>query len=286
MERAVVGWDGSTAAEAALDWALRHEPGCGSIELVVIDEDGADRRSAAAVASAEAAAERIRATRPGCAVTVTVEHGSPVAVLAGRTAPDVLLVLGGADPRSGRHRSSTAYRVAAEASGPVAMVPEGFDHGRDVVLGVGDDPPPAAAVLAAAEQAAQRGQRLVAVHAWRRFFDFGTVSPVDPRYEREVAKEYEPLLDATLEPVAARYPSLPVARRVMHGRPIDAVIEAARTAALLVIGRDGEHAPGPLGRSVTQVAMLTSPVPVLLVPRQPADAAVSSPARWGGSASR
>jgi Universal stress protein family len=264
-ERVVVGWDGTAAAAAALDWALRHDPGCRDVELVVVDEEPPNGRTA----SAAEAADRVRATHPGCTVAVTTEHGSPAAVLAARSGPGTLLVLGGADPRGGRHRSSTAYRVAAQATGPVVMVPEGFDHGRDVVLGVGDSPASPDAALAAADQASRRGQRLVAVHAWRQFLDMDTMADVDPRHDAAIARERDALLSASLAPVTERYPSLPVARRVLHGRPVDAVLDAARTSSLLVIGRDDERLRRR-GRPVTHVAMLTSRVPVLLVPRQAA----------------
>jgi hypothetical protein len=219
-------------------------------------------------------------------VAVTAEPGEPAEVLAARSGPETLVVLGGADPMSGRPRTSTAFRVAASATGPVAMVPEGFDHGRDVVLGVGEEPAAPDVVLAAAEQAARRKQRLVAVHAWKQFFDVDTLVDVDPRHDAEVARERDVLLTTALEPVAERYPALRVSRRVLHGRPTEAVPDAARTASLLVLSRNDDRR-GRRARAVTHRALLTSRVPVLLVPagsaaRQP----VSSPARSAGSASR
>lgn len=259
--RMVVGWDGTSAAQAALDWAVRHEPDFDGLELVVAE----GRSSRTAGTSAEAAAERVRAAGHG-RITVTTERGAAAGVLAGRSEPGVLVVLGGADPGTGRHRSSVAYRVAATASGPVAMIPAGFDHGRDVVLGVGDDPCSPSIALTAAGHAAKRGQRLVAVHAWRSFMDLDTVLNVDPKHDADVARERDAVLTAALAPVAERYPSLSLVRKVVHGRPVDAVLGASRTASLLVIGRDEEGA-ARRGRPVAHVAMLSSRVPVLVVPR-------------------
>lgn len=260
--RMVVGWDGTSAAQAALDWAVRHEPGFDGLELVVAE----GRAGRSAGESAEAAAERLRASGVDGSITVSSERGAAAGVLAGRSEPGVLVVLGGADPGTGRHRSSVAYRVAATAAGPVAMIPEGFDHGRDVVLGVGDDPCAPAVALTAAGHAEKRGQRLVAVHAWRSFMDLDTVLDVDPKRDAHVAREREAVLTAALAPVAERYPSLSLVRRVLHGRPVDAVLGASRTASLLVIGRDEEGA-ARRGRPVAHVAMLASRVPVLVVPR-------------------
>jgi hypothetical protein len=179
----------------------------------------------------------------------------------------VLVVLGGADPGTGRHRSSVAYRVAATAAGPVAMIPEGFDHGRDVVLGVGEDPSAPSVALAAAGHAEQRGHRLVAVHAWRQFLDLDSMTNLDPRYDALVAKERDAVLTAALAPVADRYPSLDLVRKVVHGRPVDAVLGASSRASLLVIGRD-ETGAARRGRPVAHTAMLASRVPVLVVPRR------------------
>lgn len=262
-DRLVIGWDGSAAARAALAWAVRHEPACADLELVVADP----RNGRPEVArSAEEAAERLREEHPEIRVAVTVERGPAAAVLAGRSAPETLVVLGGADPGTGRHRSSVAYRVAATASGPVAMIPDGFDHGRDVVLGVGDAPCAPSVALAAAGQAAQRGQRLVAVHAWRGFLDLDTMVDLDPKHDDRIAREREAVLTAALAPVAERFPALPLVRRVVHGRAVDAVLGAARRGSLLVLGRDEDRA-ARRGRPVAQVAMLTSRVPVLIVPR-------------------
>ncbi|GAA4741531.1 universal stress protein [Amnibacterium soli] len=263
-DRLVVGWDGTAAARSALEWAVRHEPACAELELVVADARG-NRPSAAP--SAEVAAERLRAARPHLRVSVAVERGSAATVLSARSGDGVLVVLGGADPGRGRHRSSVAYRVAATASGPVAMVPEGFDHGRDVVLGVGDDPCAPSVALAAAGQAAQRGQRLVAVHAWREFLDLDVLVDLDPHHDGRVARERDAVLAHALTPVAERFPAVPLVRRVVHGRPVDAVLGAASTASLLVLGRD-EQGVARRGRPVAHVAMLASRVPVLVVPRR------------------
>ena len=275
--RVVVGWDGSAAAEAALQWALRHGEDGAEVELVV-----AGGRRAAAVAGAEAAAVGVRAAHPDRTATVSVEQRPAWSALAARTGPASLVVVGGADPRTGRHRSSTAFRVAAAARGPVAMVPEGFDHGRDVVLGVGEEEAAPAVALAAAEHAVRRRQRLVAVHAWRRFLDLDVVLDVDPHHDARVAEDRDAVLTAALRPVADRYPALPLVHRVLHGRPVDAVLGAAGTAALLVLGRDAA-ADRRRGRAVAHVAMLSSRVPVLVVPRE---SGATSPARSAGPASR
>ncbi|MDH2444552.1 universal stress protein [Amnibacterium sp. CER49] len=263
--RVVVAWNGSAAAGEALEWAGRHYPEAERIELVEVDGRGS--RADPSHRDAEAAAEALRRQRPGAAVAVAHEHGDLVETLAGRTAPDALLVLGGREHEESRlgHRTSTAYRVVLDAEGPVAVVPQAFRGGSAVVVGIAgphDDP---CVVLSAAEEATRRHQRLVAVHVPKPLLGVGLGAlPGESVAQARELRDLERMVDDALAPVKERYPRLPVAKHVLRGRAADVLLAEARSASLLVIGRD-DAAPRDR-RPVTHGGMLLSPAPVVVVP--------------------
>jgi nucleotide-binding universal stress UspA family protein len=261
--RVVVGWDGSTAAAGALEWAARHYPRAESVEIVEVE--GAGRRQGRPHRDADEAAESIRQAHPDLTVTVSVERGVVSRVLADRSAPDGLVVLGGRGHEEMRlgHRTSTAYRVVLAARGPVAVVPQSYRGGRDVVVGVVGRSDARCVVLTAAAEAARRRQRLVAVHAARPALGIGAL-PGDPVKQARDRQEYDQLVQEVVAPVTDVYPDLPVVPRVLWGRPSDVLLGESRGAMLLVLGRD--MAPPANGRPVTQSSMLLSRAPVMVVP--------------------
>ena len=259
----VVGWDGSAAADGALDWGVRHNPQAESVEIVEVEEPGGHR--AAGGRDADEAARRIREAHPGIEVRVSRERGDVVEVLADRSAPAGMVVLGGRGNEQLRrgHRTSKAYRVVLHATGPVAVVPSSYTGGRDVVVGItGDSDAPCVALTAAAE-AARRRQRLVALYATRPLFGFGAL-PGEEGSRRHDEEEYHDLLRTVLAPVRAAYPELPVVPRIVRGRSTDALLAESRTAMVLVLGREGT-APAQQ-RPVTHSSMLLSRSPVMVVP--------------------
>src|SRR4051812_17910544 len=258
----VVGWDGSAAAAGALDWGVRHNPQAESVEIVEVDEPGGHR--APSGRDAEEAARLVREAHPGIEVTVAKERGDVVEVLADRSAPAGLVVLGGRGNEQLRrgHRTSKAYRVVLQATGPVAVVPSSYTGGRDVVVGVtGDSDAPCVALTAAAE-AARRRQRLVALYATRPLFGFGAL-PGEEGSQRHDEEEYHDLLRKVLAPVRAAYPGLPVVPRIVRGRTTDVLLAESRTAMVLVLGREETPANH---RPVTHSSMLLSRAPVIVVP--------------------
>jgi hypothetical protein len=134
-----------------------------------------------------------------------------------------------------------------------------------VVVGVAgphDDP---CVVLSGAEEASRRHQRLVAVHVPRPLLGVGLGAlPGDSVAHDHEVQELERMVDDALAPVKERYPKLPVTRHVVRGRAADVLLAEARSASLLVIGRD-DAAPRDR-RPVTHGGMLLSPAPVVVVP--------------------
>ena len=265
VHRVTVGWDGSAVALAPLEWAARHYPDAGSFELVQVD--GGRRSRGEPLQDVEDAAKAFRQAHPSFEVSAVHAQGAVAEVLADRTAPDALLVLGGRGNEEQRlgHRTSTAYRVLLRAEGPAAVVPQSFRGGRDVVVGIAgpnDDP---CVLLSAAKEAVSRRQRLVAVHVARPLLGLGLGAlPGDPIGHDRDLSEYERMVDAALAPVAAAHPTLPIVRRVVRGRTADVLLAASRNAALLVIGRDDAS---PIDRRpITHSSVLLSRAPVVVVP--------------------
>ncbi len=259
----VVGWDGSAAAAGALDWGVRHSPEAETVEIVEVLDAG--RAPRPAERDAEDAARRIREAHPGIEVRVSRERGDMVEVLADRSAPAGLVVLGGRGDEQWRrgHRTSKAYRIVLHATGPVAVVPSAYRGGRDVVVGVtGDSDAPCVALTAAAE-AARRRQRLVALYATRPLFGLG-VMPGEEGSRRRDEEEYHDMLRTVLAPVRAAYPGLPVVPRIVRGRTTDVLLAESRNAMVLVLGREGS--PPAQHRPVTHSSMLLSRAPVMVVP--------------------
>lgn len=267
VRRVVVGWDGSTAAADALAWAARHYPQAESVEIVEVAAAG--RRGGRPHRDPEEAAESIRQAHPELDVTVSVEQGLVARVLADRSAPDGLVVLGGRGNEETRlgHRTSTAYRVVLAARGPVAVVPQSYRGGRDVVVGIVGRSDARCVALTAAGEAASRRQRLIAIHAVRAPLGFAAL-PGDPVGQSQALQAHEPMVQEVLAPVAKTYPDLTVVPRIVRGRPSDVLLAQSRHAALLVLGRD--VAPPAGGRPVTQSSMLLSRAPVLVVPPETA----------------
>ena len=260
--RVVVGWDGSTAAAGALEWAALHYPEAEVLEILEVEGAGKERREPQR--DPQEAADTIRQAHPNLTVTLSVEHGAVARVLADRSAPDGLVVLGGRGHEETRlgHRNSTAYHVVLEARGPVAVVPQTYRGGRNVVVGVVSRSDAPAVLLRAAEEAARRRQRLIAVHAARPLgIDALPGDSVQHDHDR---REYDRMVQEVLAPVAEAYPDLPIARQIIRGRASDVLLAEARGAALLVLGR--VPAPSGNGRPITHSSMLLSSAPVLVVP--------------------
>ncbi len=164
---------------------------------------------------------------------------------------------------------STSSGVAAHAHVPVVSVPTGWaesDHDAEVppVVTVGVDiPERSAAVLAVAAAAARaRGARLHVLHTWwfPSVYDDIIMSRVENDAWAEHAREEIQGVLAELGDVVA---GLSIDVEARHAHPADALIDAGRDSALLVVGRHDPLVPvgshlGPVARAVLREA--TCPV--------------------------
>jgi len=258
-EHIIVGIDDSGPSRSALRWALQRAGSTGAdlvLEHVVDDEwgqlggDYAQQETLDGERILEAA---LRTSIPsGRSVAATLAHGSPAWTLAREAGPDDLLVVGSHKTGylRGRVLGTRSIVVASAARCTVVVVPEdnlSYRHG--VVVGVTADPACRAAIVAGALEARRLGQELSLIH----------VAPDTS----ETVETSRAVLASAAELAVATAPELVVRRRVSHRRRSDALLDASRSAMLLVLGEsrvDPDRA-GFIGSVTHEVLLnLTSPV--------------------------
>ena len=232
-ETTVVGWDGSSTAETALEWAIARaelQPN-GMRRLILVcavdvESDAEDVDEVLALAGADVA-ERARRTsveHPLLDIEAAAVRGEPGNVLADRSGDDVLVVVGAENAHTEEysHSSRLGARLAGMADGPVAVVPIGDATVRSgVMVAVDHDAPAERLCRLAADYAAGRGETLHAVHVGVRTHD--------------VAEDAE-VLDRALAPALAEHPDLAVVTHVESGPTARALLRRAQERATVFVG--------------------------------------------------
>ncbi|WP_432253845.1 universal stress protein [Streptomyces sp. HNM1019] len=289
----VVGVDGSHHSLQAVDWAVdaaaRH-----AVPLRLVHASLWERYEGIAPAAdperpweqigeeeiAASAAERARRRGPDLKVTAEVLPEDPVDALlrTGQEASGVVVGSRGRGELAGLLLGSVSLAVAARATCPVTVVRGGESNrggafGR-IVLGVGEPGEtggPSAAARFAFHEAGAGGRALEAVRAWRA--PAGEVTddlllegdPVRAHWARA-----ERTLEDALRTLGQDHPEVAVHCTTVEGTARKALLHAAATADLLVLGarRDHGHPAGlQLGR-ITHAALHHAPCPVTIVPER------------------
>jgi nucleotide-binding universal stress UspA family protein len=261
VNRIIVGVDDSGPSRAALRWAL-HRADSPDIEVVlehVVDDEwgqvGAEYAHQEALDGQRVLERAVDAAMPsGRSVHLITAHGSPAWTLAQEAGPDDLIVVGTHKTGylRGRVLGTRSIVVASVARSSVVVVPEdNLALRRGVVVGVAAGPHARPAIIAGAAEAERLGEELFLVHA----------APELP----ETAELGRSLLAAAAELAGATAPGITVRRRVAHRRPSDTLLDASRTAALLVLGesRTDPDRGGFIG-SVTHEVLLNLNSPVMV----------------------
>lgn len=298
----VVGVDSGGAAEDAVSWAaaeaasrrcpLRvvhafHQP-------ALIDPSGGLSTAEAGVCQSRVEAERTLreavarswSIAPDIEVSARLLFGTAVRALLGEASDARLLVLGnrGLGGVLGLLAGSVSIRVSARARCPVVVIhpshpAEGVCPAWSpprVVVGIDATHTCAPAIEFAFRSASQRGIGLTAVHAW------SVDAPADLETIRgdPVVAEYAGLcaVERALECWRSDYPEVPVAIKVVHADPAQALIAESAGAALVVVGSRGRgHILGMLLGSVSQRVLHRAESPIAVVSDRCAQAKASRP---------
>ncbi|WP_042724139.1 universal stress protein [Curtobacterium sp. B18] len=232
--RIVLGWDGGTAARAALRWAAARVTG--SVGRLVVVHAVPDDPGAPVLAVADR----------GVRASVWVAAGSPdvdlaVEVLLGAVDGDCVLVVGhDVVPDARGSRPSVAARLVDAAPCSVVVVPADTTTGRGVVVGVDVRSASATALRFAGQEARRTGATLRAVAVW---------SP--PWHDADARRHELQLLEERVEDALLGLPDVDVHRELVEGPVARRLTDAADGAALLVLGAGPHHRRG--GTVVDQV---------------------------------
>jgi nucleotide-binding universal stress UspA family protein len=292
----LVGHDGSPAADTALRWALDAAACSGSrvdvlcawdldtaalVSPVPPGPEDLSSLAKAAQAGTEDAVARVLPTVPAAStvpVQVLVERGSPARVLAQRSRHDDtrLLVVGRRGSGALRQLLGSTTSAALRSSAcPVAVVPPAHDPvGGPPRAVVGWDGSASArrALAWAARHAADAGLELQVVVGWQVtslhhavVSDLAVVPPLSA-YEEIAAGQAEAGAALARQHAGARLDPERVTALAVHRPPAAALLDAARSARLVVVGSRGRggFAGLVLGSTSDQVSR-HAPCPVVVV---------------------
>jgi nucleotide-binding universal stress UspA family protein len=281
----VVGYDGSQASRAALQWAAvqaqrEHaplriveafeliawvRPGEGRVPLEALR---ANRENALAIV-----ADGIKLKYQGLSVSTVLVEESSASALITESSNARLLVLGsrGLGGWSGMLIGSVSAQVSAHAHCPVVVMPADVRpraHDKPtIVVGVDGSKESAQAVDFAFDQAATTGARIVAAHAWHSppsTYEGGFGPLMFDQAEVEEASRL--LVAESLAGAVADHPDIEVETRLMTGQPARALLALGESADLIVVGSRGRGGfTGLLLGSVSQGVLHHARVPVAVV---------------------
>jgi nucleotide-binding universal stress UspA family protein len=291
----VVGVDGSSESEDALDWALKEgrlrslpvrainvwQPSgtAREVERIAALDSVAELRGGLldeVTSSVRAVVERTGAT--DVAVTSEVVYGHPVQELIREAGTESLLVVGsrGRGSVSGSMLGSVSQSCVQYANGTVVVVrgrrPEQA-AGR-VVVGVDASDRSVRGLRFADEAAGLRGAALQVVHAWTLpYMGFaGRSGALSDEAVDEVAVQASETLRDSMRRGAVDTTRPDVEMWLVEGLPAPSLLQAAQNADLLVVGSRGHGGwKGLLLGSVSLQCVTQSPCPVAVIRDQDAD---------------
>lgn len=233
------------------------------------------------------AADELRVRFPQLKITSEQLAGQPAAVLPLAAEEAELLVLGsrGLSGVAGFLVGSVAQATVATAERPVVLVrageieedehrpgadglPSATTPYRDVVLGLDTDRPSDALIEFAFDAAARRAAALRVIHGWSLPPVYGhSPGVMDPGLSEELADDEASALTRTLRAWREKFPGVEVTEHSVIGQAARHLIEAARDASLVVVGRRAHRSPlGAHIGPVTHGVLHHSPAPVAVVP--------------------
>jgi nucleotide-binding universal stress UspA family protein len=280
--RYVVGVDGSEGGAEALRWARReatlHDAGLtavlawGLLDQHHPDPDAefdVDYAEPQARAALEAFLEAALGADAKDVERVVVKEGAAQALLDASTGADLLVVgargLGGF---RGMLLGSVSQHCLHHATVPVAVVRPGAATGRDqerVVVGIDGSEPSLTALRWALDEGRRRPATVTVVHSWRMPYVGGSPWVVNVYDTDEWEKAAVDVLAGALE--AEDTSGVRIEQEVVHGSAPLSLLEASRTADLVVVGSRGRggFAGLLLGSTSLHVARHAT-CPVVVIP--------------------
>ncbi|MEV0804602.1 universal stress protein [Kribbella sp. NPDC050281] len=283
----VVGYDRSLASQGALQWAtteaVRLEAPLRIVEafeIVVFTQPSpgkvvplAGLRSARE-RGLSALADGIRHLNPDMKVETLLVEGGPAEALLEEAEHARLLVLGsrGLGGWTGLVLGSVAVQVTTHARCPVVVIPPELRARRHevptVVVGVDGSKASAKAIDFAFDHAEALHAQVLAVHAWsspfRTYEDDGrSMLQFD---EAEVMESARVLVAEAVAGAAADHPDVTWNMQLAGGHPARAILHAAESAELVVVGFRGRDGfTGLLLGSVSQTVLHHAHRPTAIV---------------------
>lgn len=281
MTSILVGIDGSTRGEKALEWAARlAERNQAQLALLAVVSPEVKRVAASddvvkdAVDTALGTARAyVEGNYPDLEVTTATATGDIVEALVNASENNDMVVMGS-------HHTTTlgekvwgakGLRVSVSTTVPTAVVPsdwtEGYE-GRGIVVGVGPDDVSAAAVDLGVRVALATKQPIELVSAWGVPALLSGPAKVMGGGLAPVGVDFQHKLDAIVASCKEKHPELDICGNAIEGpAPTQVLLEHAQGKSLLVLGT---HARSMVGRalfgSVTYGALARLAVPTIIVP--------------------
>ncbi|MBT2247761.1 universal stress protein [Arthrobacter sp. BHU FT2] len=244
-----VATDDSPQSQAAVLWAARRaeKAGLPLVLLHVVDdrwvaepypwfgvlEEAGDQLL-------KTAAGRIRGATP-VPITTRLLTGSVGGSLAKYSRKASMLVIGSGSGHLGGTLADRALQVAASAKVPVAVVGTQDLAGRSgVVVGIDGSAESTQAVAYAAAEADREGDELTVVYAIRMPDPLTDAGLAPASLTDMISEEERVVLSEAVAGLEEDYPDLKV-RRVLETEldPVDALVQAASRARMLVVGSRG-----------------------------------------------
>ncbi|NMO57288.1 universal stress protein [Actinoplanes sp. TBRC 11911] len=250
----VVGYDRSVEAKLAAAWALDEAARTGAAVEFLYAYEWPEWLPAASMVPAtsvwpdtatdhaikqaldEAVATAL-STHPDVRTKISLLHNSAALALIDRSAHAGLVVVGSRGHSAVTNLlGSVSTALTARAQCPVIVVRGEPSPTAPVVVGVDDSPSSHTALVFAAGEAAARNVPLRIVRAWTPVTGLWAGTPMETRTVLESERHAFDELVATWR---QKYPNLPITAEAVVDHPANALIEASKTAQLLVVGTRG-----------------------------------------------
>ena len=267
--RILVAYDGSADAELALRWAAEEARATGrGLHVVAVDDAITSPWGAEVAHRGEDVLAGVKEQLDDLDVELETRVGHVTGELLRASVSDDLLVVGSRG--HGRAEDlligSVSQHLARHAPCPVVVVrPTHSTDARRIVVGVDGSATSSAALEQACQRAERTGETVVALHAWRTHAPSTDVWNSEPREQKGLAHR-QVLLAESVAGMRIDHPDVVIEQEAVPVAPVPCLVDASRSASLLVVGSHGlGFFGGLLLGSVSQAVLQRAECPVAVV---------------------